>query len=405
MEELSKLDIRNTHPKVQHDFCSLWNEIVQEARNRGSHTFSVFILKRIRHLYHDLHQGTDAALPVFSASNPEYRNVLLHQPSWYPFCNIAGHQPHSTPHVSRPLPTHPDNSPDDLSPAPTSGNTASHQTIQVPVNIVVEPPSSYNPMTTSEGGASSHSPDITPQINPAYSGSHPTSESPTALVTTAPPDITSTVKLYHSPEDSDVVASSAEPRTSQILSTASMHALVPIPTSLPNTRSEFYQASVTSISNPWHFSSGSSISASHPTGSATLPPLHPRGLVNTKNMCFANAVLQLLVNSPPFWNLFRELDDPKGRRPGGFPETGGGVTPLVDATVRFFNEFTVGESPPTKQQSQLTLSRTSGADEEDKDDNIVDSFEPTYLYDAMKETTQLRPLLVRPCARIVASFY
>jgi hypothetical protein len=56
-------------------------------------------------------------------------------------------------------------------------------------------------------------------------------------------------------------------------------------------------------------------------------------------MYFANAVLQLLVRSPPFWNLFRELGDLKGQRGAGDPETGGRTTPLGDVTVSFFKEF------------------------------------------------------------------
>src|SRR6266699_2657847 len=98
----------------------------------------------------------------------------------------------------------------------------------------MEPPSSFNPMTTSEIGATSHGPDMTP---------------PTAVVAAAPQDITSTATLSHPLEgrkqkDSDIVAPSAEPGTSQILSTASTHTptptLAPIPTSLLNTLSESY---------------------------------------------------------------------------------------------------------------------------------------------------------------------
>jgi ubiquitin carboxyl-terminal hydrolase 10 len=123
-------------------------------------------------------------------------------------------------------------------------------------------------------------------------------------------------------------------------------------------------------------------------------------------MCFANAVLQLLVNSPPSWNLFRELADLKGQRGVGVPETGGGATPLVDATVRFFREFIVEEeSPSTEQQSQLAAGKTSRVDEEKKDDKIDDSFEPTYLYDAMKEKKQLKPLLVRSHTHVAATCY
>jgi len=211
----------------------------------------------------------------------------------------------------------------------------------------------------------------------------------------------------------DIVAPSAEPGTSQILSTAPTHAptptLPPIPTSLPNTPSKTYDAGVTFVSDSSHFpppSIGSSIPASRPTGSATLTRLRARGLVNTGNICFANAVLQLLVNSPPFWNLFRELDDIKEQRGAGVPETGGGATPLVDATVRFFKEFIVEEElPSTQQQPPAATGETTRANEEKKGDNVVDSFEPRYLYDTMKESRQLRPLLVRSRAHVAASCY
>jgi ubiquitin carboxyl-terminal hydrolase 10 len=108
-----------------------------------------------------------------------------------------------------------------------------------------------------------------------------------------------------------------------------------------------------------------------------------------------NTVLQLLVNLPPFWNLFRELDDLKGQHGAVVPETGGGATPLVDATVRFFKEFIVEESPSTRQQSQPAAGETSRAD----------LFEPTYLYDAMKEKRQLKILLVRSCTHVAVSCY
>jgi hypothetical protein len=78
----------------------------------------------------------------------------------------------------------------------------------------------------------------------------------------------------------------------------------------------------------------------------------------------------------------------------------------VDATARFFKEFIVEEeSPSTQQQSQPAAARTSRADEEKKDDHVVDSFEPTYLYDAMREKRQLIPLLVRSRAHVAASCY
>jgi ubiquitin carboxyl-terminal hydrolase 10 len=118
-------------------------------------------------------------------------------------------------------------------------------------------------------------------------------------------------------------------------------------------------------------------------------------------MSFANAVLQLLVHSPPFWDLFRQLGSLKGQRGAEGSETGGGATPLVDAMVRFFDEFMFkGKEPPPTQITQQLLQHITRENpregEEKKDENkVVDSFEPTYIYDAMKAKRQLKNLLVR----------
>jgi hypothetical protein len=58
-------------------------------------TVPVNILKRIRHPYIALHQGTDAAPTAFSASTDNY-DAILYEPSSYPFCNLASHRPDST---------------------------------------------------------------------------------------------------------------------------------------------------------------------------------------------------------------------------------------------------------------------------------------------------------------------
>ena len=85
----------------------------------------------------------------------------------------------------------------------------------------------------------------------------------------------------------------------------------------------------------------------------------------------------------------------KGQLGDGGPET---ATPLVDATVRFFDEFMFKEKkpPPTQQPPQQPVREIQGEDErEKKEHNSMDSFEPTYMYDAMKEKRQLKDLLVR----------
>jgi hypothetical protein len=99
--------------------------------------------------------------------------------------------------------------------------------------------------------------------------------------------------------------------------------------------------------------------------------------------------------------MFRELDELK-RRGAEDGETGGYAMPLVDATVRFLEEFMFKEEPPPARQPSLPgEGRTSGEDEEKgKEKNVADSFEPTYLYDAMNEKSQLKDLLVCCCAHV-----
>ena len=110
-------------------------------------------------------------------------------------------------------------------------------------------------------------------------------------------------------------------------------------------------------------------------------------------MCFVNAVLQLLMHSPSFRNLFKELGGLKGQRGVGSPATGAGATPLVDASVRFLEEFVFKEEPPPPQQDAERKLRED--EDATREHNAVDSFEATYMYDAMKEKSQLKDLLVR----------
>ena len=154
LSTLYELNIQDTLPELQHDFCMLWNGIAstkKRPRITTPDSFPVGILRlRIHHLYIALHQDADAASTTFSASTYEHTYILF-EPSSYPFCKIARH---------RPLPTPPGNSPDALSPSPTDGgNAASQQAEQV--NNAIEPHSSSNSTTTSEIGATSCASDMT----------------------------------------------------------------------------------------------------------------------------------------------------------------------------------------------------------------------------------------------------
>ena len=103
-------------------------------------------------------------------------------------------------------------------------------------------------------------------------------------------------------------------------------------------------------------------------------------------MCFANAVLQLLVYCPPFWRLFKEVGRLMGRQEREeSQESGGGATPLVDATVRLLEEFVYEEKKPLPTQQQQGSRSKAREEEEKKEEEGVDSFMPTYVYDAMKE--------------------
>ena len=84
-------------------------------------------------------------------------------------------------------------------------------------------------------------------------------------------------------------------------------------------------------------------------------------------------------------------------RGSGGLEIGGGATPLVDATVRFAEEFVFEEEPrPTQQSPQQAEGGMPREDEKAKKKHKpVISFEPTYMYDAMKEKRQLKHLMVR----------
>jgi ubiquitin carboxyl-terminal hydrolase 10 len=115
-------------------------------------------------------------------------------------------------------------------------------------------------------------------------------------------------------------------------------------------------------------------------------------------MCFANAVLQLFVYCPPFWKLFRELGRLMGQRGrGDGQEDSGSPTPLVDATVRFLEEFVYEENKASPaQQPQQAVKGKAKEEEEEKEDNGVDSFVPTYVYDAMKEKKRFDTMRVRP---------
>ena len=103
LSRLSKFDICEARPGLQTEFCALWNDIVLDARSRWPFLSSkrVSLLRKIRHHYIALHQGTEAAPVAFGASTVSTNPIL--SIIWvYPLCSIATHHPN----LSVPPPTH-----------------------------------------------------------------------------------------------------------------------------------------------------------------------------------------------------------------------------------------------------------------------------------------------------------
>jgi hypothetical protein len=98
LEEASTFNVLHTSPKLQHDFCALWNEIVNEALDNNGRGMAFFILLRIRNVYLALHQDTDSAPTLFSTSTNDGDDILR-QPSSYPVCKVPDHHSDSTPHI------------------------------------------------------------------------------------------------------------------------------------------------------------------------------------------------------------------------------------------------------------------------------------------------------------------
>jgi hypothetical protein len=91
LQLVSQLDIQDTLPELQHDFCDMWNGLVRNTGNRRSRNLSIYILKHIRNLYFGLHQGTGASPVVFTSSGSDRDSVLLLFPQSYPSCTIVRH--------------------------------------------------------------------------------------------------------------------------------------------------------------------------------------------------------------------------------------------------------------------------------------------------------------------------
>jgi hypothetical protein len=116
LEAASKFNVEDTSPELQHEFCTLWNQVVRKAQNDSNWKISKRILKPIRHVYIRLHHNTISAPTLFAASTSD-NNDVLDNPDTYPECNVTGHVHNGSASIIFPCPVpHDDASPSPVSP-------------------------------------------------------------------------------------------------------------------------------------------------------------------------------------------------------------------------------------------------------------------------------------------------
>ena len=103
--------------------------------------------------------------------------------------------------------------------------------------------------------------------------------------------------------------------------------------------------------------------------------------------------------------MVRKVERPRARGEQGrtgSEKAGGGVrdepepdpaTPLVDATIQFMKEFVPDPPMPGAESS-----RSKGKEREEDAFEELDSFIPTYVYDAMKEKKRFASMIVSVCS-------
>jgi len=91
LQLLSQFNPQNTPPELQHDFCALWNEIVQKSRKDEKYLVPCLILQRFRHIFIALHPSMKTTSPVFAASTDPYDHIFF-EGSPYPLFDIADHR-------------------------------------------------------------------------------------------------------------------------------------------------------------------------------------------------------------------------------------------------------------------------------------------------------------------------
>ena len=97
----SNFNVNDTSPQLQHEFCTLWNEIVNKAQDGNDRQMASLILRRIRKVFLSLHQDTNSAPTQFSTFTGDDDRILW-EPSSYPVCKVPDHCSDSRPPIHDP---------------------------------------------------------------------------------------------------------------------------------------------------------------------------------------------------------------------------------------------------------------------------------------------------------------
>ncbi|KAI0252056.1 hypothetical protein BJV78DRAFT_1206839 [Lactifluus subvellereus] len=96
LSEARKFNAIDTAPELRHQFCALWNDLVDVAqdsqRSSMARANAIHILSLIRTAYLPLHHGTRSAPVAYSASTDDHDPILLVGTS-YTRCTVEYHQP------------------------------------------------------------------------------------------------------------------------------------------------------------------------------------------------------------------------------------------------------------------------------------------------------------------------
>jgi hypothetical protein len=232
LESLSQFDIHNTATELRHEFCALWNEIVQEARNDGFGITHTQILAGIRRLFMTLHRGTNAAPSQFPAplDSIDDSDPILRWPPLYPSCNISGH--------------HPDSAAQGLAIAtPPKSRIRRHSEPVIGPSVVLRPQSSLRLRrtqsythfpTVSLPTRPSHPPRSLPR--PALVSQPPLSNSPEVVTKGAMPDFADVSGVLHTANPIYVSSTTSGPTVQQVEKTRTTPPSVApgsLPTPLP----------------------------------------------------------------------------------------------------------------------------------------------------------------------------